>query len=69
MNYLFTGLVRGKIRLEHIKKYHYDYYDNHPNDFNRRMWHNFKHVLFEKTTIFLVFLITAVEVYFLGYMD
>jgi len=64
INYFAVGLVRGEIRLQHIKKYHYDYYDNHPNDFNKRLWHNFKHVIIEGSTIFISILMTVIEAYF-----
>ena len=63
ISYFFVGLVRGEVRRINIKKYHYDYYDNHPKDFNQRLWHNFKHVVAKKSSLLITVIATTIEVY------
>jgi hypothetical protein len=63
ISYFFVGLIRGEIRRKKIKKYHYDYYNNHPKFFNNRLLHNFKHVLTKKSTLLITVIATVMEAY------
>jgi hypothetical protein len=63
ISYFFVGLIRGEIRRKKIKKYHYDYYNSHPKDFNQKLLHNFKHVLTKKATLLITVIATAMEAY------
>jgi len=64
VNYFAVGLVRAEIRSQHINKYHYDYYDQHPKASGEKLWHNFKSVIFEGLTVVTSVILSVVETYF-----
>jgi hypothetical protein len=63
ISYFLVALIRGEVRRKNIKKYHYDYYYDHPEDFNQRLWHNFKHVISKGSTLLISIIMTTMEAY------
>lgn len=67
--YLFIGLIRGVNRYRSINKYHYDYYDSHPQLLIGKLAHNVGVEILGLTTlhisVFLMF-IASIIMYFLN---
>ena len=64
-NYLVVALIRAEIRVQHIKKFRYDYYQQLPKAINYKFLHHFKRVIFKTRTIAFSLVLSAIAFYLL----
>ncbi|TRX46410.1 hypothetical protein FNH22_30935 [Fulvivirga sp. M361] len=61
--HMIVGGIRGIYRYQMIKKYQYDYYDNHPLRLMGRIRHNLFYGTFTTTTFYISATLTAMTVF------